>query len=227
MPDNTFTAGTQARIKTQKKYFEFIQNEISNGHNSTYLELGADDGVFTNIVAQAQMFENIKIIEPNQKSRIKFRARLTSDSKIEFIDTLFHLNPEEEINLVAAIHVFDHLLNPSEILEKLNKQMGNGGHIFVVVHDENSLLRHLMKYRWPPFHLQHPQLFSQKSMNYLFGKFGFELIKSSRSRNYISTDSLFQFLEAYLGIPNKLISFIPSFTVPLFLGNKMYLFKKV
>jgi hypothetical protein len=94
------------------------------------------------------------------------------------------------ISTVIMIHVLDHLLEPERMLGQIKEKMVSGGIIAIVTHNENSLLPSIIKSRWPPYCLQHPQLFSPKSIRNLLSSCGFKTLGIHDTVNYFPADYL-------------------------------------
>jgi hypothetical protein len=88
------------------------------------------------------------------------------------------------------IHVLDHMLDPLAMLRQIRAKLAPGGTLMIVTHNEKSLLRKAMGVRWPPFCLQHPEVYNPKTMRALLGKAGFADIAVERSLNYFPINFL-------------------------------------
>jgi len=71
--------------------------------------------------------------------------------------------------------------------------------------------------RWPPYTLQHPQLFSQRSIATLLQTSGFEVVETVKTTNYFPLLFLMRAALTVFGLPERLV---PERTVPL-LGLKL------
>ncbi len=172
MPDNTGGQGLGNISKTQRSYFNFLKKQ--NFAKGDYLELGPDIGLFSRNVINHGGFEKYYFIEPNRAVHPQLKKVL--GNKTAFISTdIFNLEsiPNNSLSLVVLIHVLDHLIQPKEMIEAINQKMVKGGIILIVTHDEKSLLTKILKKKWPPFCLQHPQLFNVKTIKKLLSNCGF------------------------------------------------------
>jgi 2-polyprenyl-3-methyl-5-hydroxy-6-metoxy-1,4-benzoquinol methylase len=115
------------------------------------------------------------------------------------------------------IHVLDHVLAPRRLLVDIQSTLEPGGIIFVVTHDAGSVLARLLKRRWPPFTLQHPQLFSPASIKRLLEGAGFEPLRLVKAINYFPVSHLVRAAVALLGGP---AGGIPDWNWPM-LGVKL------
>ncbi len=226
MPDNTGGQGLGNISKTQRSYFNFLKKQ--NFAKGDYLELGPDIGLFSRNVINHGGFEKYYFIEPNRAVHPQLKKVL--GNKTAFISTdIFNLEsiPNNSLSLVVLIHVLDHLIQPKEMIEAINQKMVKGGIILIVTHDEKSLLTKILKKKWPPFCLQHPQLFNVKTTKKLLSNCGFGEIKSKKTLNYFSVTHLFSHALWAIGLRKIKIKEIGWFSVPVFLGNILTVAKKL
>ncbi len=92
--------------------------------------------------------------------------------------------PDGSIGLAVMIHVLDHLLDPAASLEQVRCKLKPGGRVVIVTHNEKSVLRSVMGNSWPPFCLQHPQLFNPASISDLTKRAGYASVSVARSTSY-------------------------------------------
>jgi hypothetical protein len=222
MPDNLLGAEKSTVEKTQVGYFKFFRKKVKNV--SSYLELGPDIGLVTKEVLRN--FRPIKtyLIEPNSAMH-EILNSLSPESSLKIYRSLeeSHL---QDIDFTVGIHVFDHLLMPREQIKQIFSQTKPGGLIGVVVHNESSLLRKILGKKWPPFCLQHPQLYNKKSLTRIMETSGFEVLKISNSINHFSLRHLGGLAIEIIGLPKFLVRFLPSIELPVMLGNQISIFRK-
>jgi len=222
MPDNLLGAEKSTAEKTQVGYFKFFQKKVANV--SSYLELGPDIGLVTNEVFRRYQPTKTYLIEPNSAMHEILKS-LSPESNLEI-----HRNLDDvllqDIDLTVGIHVFDHLLAPREQIKQIFSQTKPGGILGVVVHNESSLLRKILGKKWPPFCLQHPQLYNKKSLRRIMEDSGFEVIKISNSINHFSLKHLGALAIEIIGLPKFLVRFLPSIELPVMLGNQISVFRK-
>jgi hypothetical protein len=222
MPDNLLGAEKSTAAKTQVGYFRYFQKRI--GKVEKYLELGPDIGLVTNEVISYFKPQNSYLVEPNTAMHQTLR-QLSHQSNIAVYRNLQDVELSE-IDLTIGIHVFDHLLVPSSQINSIFKQTKPGGILGVVVHNESSLLRRLLGKKWPPFCLQHPQLFNKRTLEKIMLNSGFELVKISNSVNYFNLKHLGTLAIEILHLPKILIRILPSVELPVVLGNQISVFRK-
>lgn len=218
MADNTagLDVGTVAR--TQREYLGVLRDDVALRGN--YLELGPDIGLFTRLVMQAGNFETVTLVEPNVAVHdtlagavANHRLRIWDDAgRVETLD-------DESIDLAVLIHVLDHLIDVRSTLNCLRKKMRPGGRLLIVTHDESSLLAKVLKARWPPYCLQHPQLYRGSTMNRTLSPAGFEVVRIVKTRNHFPAGYLLEHGAWALGKVRIKQPAAGRFVLPLRLGN--------
>ncbi len=216
MPDNTMGEDKSTISRTQSKYAQWImKNGISNNR---YLEIGPDIGLVAREIVNINPPKHITLLEPNQSVRQELLSNVNSIESIEVVDFLEEMQ-ESNFDLVTGIHVYDHLINPLEDLKQLRKKVLLGGHLAIVVHDEKSILRNLLHRKWPPFCLQHPQLFNSKTLEHILRESGWELIAIDKSTNWYHLQHFVKMGAGVLGLPIGFSRLTPNIEVPIKLGN--------
>jgi flagellar motor component MotA len=131
----------------------------------------------------------------------------------------FVVNNQPKV-LKATIKLIDidHLLDPIAILTQIRAKLRPHGTLMIVTHDEQSLLRRLMGVRWPPFCLQHPELYNPATMRALLIRAGYADVAVERSRNHFPIDFLARQAAWTLGVKLNRVP-LPSVSIGLRLGN--------
>jgi hypothetical protein len=93
------------------------------------------------------------------------------------------------------------------------------GVVFIVTHDCGSGLARILGRRWPPYTLQHPQLFSQRSLATLLQASGFGVVESVKTTNYFPVPFLMRAALTVFGLPERLIPAAESPLIGFKLGN--------
>ena len=187
MPPNMEVIAEHLVKKTQARYAEFLAKSMSQwlgakkDKSLRILEMGSDTGIFlielVSILKQKYEIDakNITIfsVEPN----IGVHPVLTKN--IEDLGVDFQLFDSFEqyldqcdsaIDIIVGIHVFDHILTPQQVLQKIAQRGNEEFYLYGVVHNVQSILARVMGRRWPPFCLQHPQLYSKNTLPRLFSE---------------------------------------------------------
>ena len=101
----------------------------------------------------------------------------------------------------------------------VSDKIKNGGSVFFVTHDESSTLRRILKSKWPPFCLQHPQLFSPESIANALEFSGFQRIHVSKTYNYFSLRHIVEVATSVIGAGKFFTRLCPNISLKLKLGN--------
>lgn len=215
MPDNSAGETYGALERTQASYarvaVKFAPTE------TRWLDVGADIGLFAEALQRISVSSEMDVdaVEPN----IAVHDQLSKRVKRGQIYTSIEQAANKSYGGVAAIHVLDHLPELTEFLGEVKRVLCPGGAVVIVVHNERSVLRKFMGRRWPPFCLQHPQLFSPKSIETVLKNYGFVDIQCSRSTNYFTLRHIAEVALKILRAPERISRLVPPVTVGLQLGN--------
>ncbi len=215
MGDNTAGEQTNVLSKTHASYLRSLSKSVEI--KGKWLELGGDIGLLTKQLLTLPGVDSVDVLEPN----LSVHAQLTEilDSRGKVSASWPGLTDEREFEGVIAIHVLDHLLDLRSELEVVSDKIKNGGSVFFVTHDENSTLRKILKSKWPPFCLQHPQLFSPESIANALGLSGFQRIHVSKTYNYFSLRHIVEVATSVIGAGKFFTRLCPNISLKLKLGN--------
>jgi hypothetical protein len=225
MPDNTMGEDKSTVSRTQSAYANWIMSR-KNTSNKRYLEVGPDIGLVANQIVKINKPEFVSFLEPNRSVRAELLesvAGVESKEVVDFIDELV----TKDFSLIVGVHVYDHLLDPVGDLANLRTRVDVGASLSVVVHNESSLLRKLMGPKWPPFCLQHPQLFNPKTQKLLFAKSGWELLEVKRSTNWYHMKYFVSIVASILGLSTSISKLFPNIEFPIRLGNTISMAKAI
>jgi len=218
MPDNTAGNSLEMLQKTQGGYFQQLKPYAQM--EGAYLETGPDLGLFTQHIINEGHFSKYWLFEPNKAVWPNLTRRFPRPNEVHLSSEMFGFGPvpDESVQLAVMVHVLDHLLDPLSILLQLRQKLKPGSTVAFVTHDESSLLAKLTRAGWPPYCLQHPQLFNAKSITGLLSKAGFKVLAVQRTSNYFPATYLLKHLLWALGIQVNLPQ-SNSLQLPLKLGN--------
>jgi hypothetical protein len=156
-------------------------------------------------------------------SQLKESAKPTKSINIYTSHT--NIEPHKP-DLCVGVHVYDHLLTPLVELQDLSNSSAPGAKIAIVVHNEKSLLRKVLSKKWPPFCLQHPQLYNKKSLIHILNKAGWVTISVKPTTNWFSLDHFVKMGASVLGLNPKYFFFVPKIQIPFRLGNMICIAEK-
>ena len=210
MPPNMDVVPMAALIKTQKGYFDTLKRFSKLDHG--YIEVGPDIGIFTENCRKQGNFGSYWLCEPNTLVA-EALARTVSGKPFKIIEEMFGFGviPNQTASVAVMIQVLDHLLDPVATLPDAK--------LLLVTHNEQSLLRKIVGWRWPAFCLQHPQIYSPHSIKALLEKAGYEVNTIERTKNYFEFSFLLKHLLWAFGIKVKSVPKCFDFTIGLRLGN--------
>lgn len=220
MPDNTMGEDKSTVSRTQSAYARWIMRPGVS--NNRYLEVGPDIGLVAKEVVKLNSPQHITFLEPNQSVKAELLANVSGVESIEVVDFIESME-ETNFSLVAGIHVYDHLLKPLHDLQELRKNVSDGAHLAIVVHNEKSTLRKLLNSKWPPFCLQHPQLYNPETLREILKLAGWKVISTEKSTNWYHLKHFVKMGAGVLGLTTKLSKLAPNIEVPIKLGNMISL----
>ena len=223
MPDNTMGEDKSTISRTQSGYAKWILKDSVN--SDAYLEVGPDIGLVVRKIVSLKTPKKVSFIEPNLSVRLELIESVKGISRVEIVDAIENLK-SSEFTLIVGIHVFDHLLDPIQDLVALRKRANNGAHISVVVHNEKSTLRKLLNTKWPPFCLQHPQLYNPKTLKNLLHTSGWTVQEIDRSTNWFHVRYLVRNSLMIMGLKDSWSKMLPNLEVPTKLGNLITIAQK-
>lgn len=212
MDDNTAGERTEILSRTQTAYAKYLKNRVQLG---SWLDVGADIGLVSEALLQEGVASRVDAIEPNVQVHSELQCRLGEGGHVYWTTE----NLAEKYKGVVAIHVFDHLYNPLSEGRTLSKHLEDGGVLSVVVHNERSLLRFLLGPKWPPFCLQHPQVYSPRSLRFALLQVGFEVESIRRTTNWFTANHIASVFASVVGFSDIGVSTFGQISFPIKLGN--------
>lgn len=223
MPDNTMGEDKSTVSKTQSAYAKWI---LQDGvKTDAYLEIGPDIGLVSKQIVALNIPKRISFIEPNISVRKELLASASGVGSVEVVDFIESLQ-NTEFTLVIGVHVYDHLLDPIQDLKNISSRSAAGANLSIVVHNEKSMLRKTLNAKWPPFCLQHPQLFNPKTLGTLLEKSGWSVRKVKKSTNWYHLRYFVAMSFSVLGKRDFISRYLPNIEFPIRLGNLICLADK-
>jgi hypothetical protein len=218
MPPNMAEVPLDALRRTQAGYFEALKScsPLTGG----FVEVGPDIGLFTENCAREGKFEEFWLFEPNRDVAAAL-ATTVDGRKHHIIHDMFGFShvPDHAASVAVMIHVLDHLLDPVATLRELRGKLAPGARLLLVTHDEASLLRRVVGWRWPAFCLQHPQIYNPETIGKLLARAGFRVEQQRRTTNYFQVSFLLKHLLWTFGMRIRSVPSFGRITVGLKLGN--------
>lgn len=220
MPPNMAEVPLEALRRTQRGYFEALKScsDLEGG----FIEVGPDIGLFTENCVREGRYDEYWLFEPN-RDVLPALSKIVVGRKFHITHDMFGFShvPDHAASTAVMIHVLDHLLDPVTTLRELRQKLKPGARLLLVTHDESSLLRRLVGWRWPAFCLQHPQIYNPESMRVLLEATGYEVLQQRKTVNFFQIGFLLKHLLWAFGMK---VQSVPSFgrlTLGLKLGNML------
>lgn len=218
MTDNTASVPLPVLKRTAQFYKNLLKKSGKLG--GVMAEFGPDIGLFAEACAKENLYQNYLFLEPNLNVHRQLRESVSPAPAVIYAGLQDYSKFRSgELNSVAMIHVLDHILDPVPVLRELRTKIVAGGTVFAVVHNRSSVLARVLGAAWPPFCLQHPQLFNPQTLSGLLTQAGFKVKTVRKTLNYFPVDYLFNHLFYALGFKKIRAPRWLSFAIPLYLGN--------
>lgn len=220
MPPNMEEVPLEALRRTQRGYFETLKN--CSSLEGGFIEVGPDIGLFTENCVREGRFEEYWLFEPN-RDVLPALNKIVDGRKSHIIHDMFGFShvPDRAASAAVMIQVLDHLLDPIATLRELRQKLTPGARLLLVTHDESSLLRRLVGWRWPAFCLQHPQIYNPESMRVLLEAAGFQVLQQRKTVNFFQVDFLLKHLLWAFGMKVRSVPSFGQLTLGLKLGNML------
>jgi hypothetical protein len=210
--------GGDSIAATQRGYFD---DAVKQGTAlvGDYLEIGPDVGHVTTIAAQVGSFDRFWLFEPNTAVHEALAmATLGKPHTISTAMTDLSAVPDGSVGMAVMVHVLDHMLDPMVMLDQIRHKLRPDGALVTVTHNEKSALRFAIGRRWPPFCLQHPEVYNPASIEALMRRAGYGRVAVRPSKNVFPFDFLAKQAARTIGLDLKRVP-LPTFTMGLRLGN--------
>ena len=208
--------------RTQRGY---LDNAIAGGAplDGDYLEIGPDVGHLAAAAAQRGNFRKFWLFEPNRRVHGELAAAV-GEANVELTDGMADISavPDGSVGLAVMVHVLDHLLDPLDLVRQIRSKLRPDGMLAIVTHDESSRLRRLLRRRWPPFCLQHPQLYNPHTIRGLLARAGYDNVRVEPAVNHYPSDFLVRQAMQAVGVKLGALP-LPAVRLPLRLGNMLTL----
>jgi len=223
MAPNMDLVSDDAIAATQEGYFHRAM--AAGAEAGGYLEIGPDVGHIVGHAARSGRFDRFWLFEPNLAVHDALRVAAQGKPATVLADmTDLSPVPDHSVGLAVMVHVLDHILDPVAMLRQVLAKLRPGGTLMIVTHDEHSWLRKVTGVRWPPFCLQHPELYNPAIMRKLLGHCGYHDVEVERSRNVFPLDFLGKQAAWAVGLRVKRMP-LPSLPIGVRLGNILTLAK--
>ena len=217
MPANMRVVTSDAIDATQRSYFDAIAETAQL--SGDYLEIGPDVGHVAQHAAREGDFDKFWLFEPNKAVHQQL-ADSTGGRPHHISTDMTDLSavPEGSVGVAVMVHVLDHLLDPADLVQQIRAKLRPDGVLAIVTHNEASVLRRIMGNRWPPFCLQHPELYSPESITRLLQASGYTRVEVRRAKSYFPMSFMAQQAAGAVGLKLDRVP-LPNAVLGLRLGN--------
>jgi hypothetical protein len=99
------------------------------------------------------------------------------------------------------------------------KHLTDDGFLFFVTHDEDSILKKILRDKWPPYCLQHPQIFNTLSISSALNLRGCNQIRVYKTTNFFTLRHIVGMSLRLFGLPKFVGKLFPNIAVKIRLGN--------
>lgn len=182
----------------------------------TVLELGPDVGRFASHLNSVLDVKAFDFVEPNLTAWEQLRQSVPNTRQLTHgIKEIKNLC---QYDLVVAHHVFDHDVSIRETFRTIEELTGIGSLMSIVVHDHSSWLARAMGDKWPPYCLQHPQLFTTKALEEFLESNNWKPVYKDHQKNAIGVLSTAGNL-ANIFFKRSLIKPTKDLVIPMWFGN--------
>jgi SAM-dependent methyltransferase len=171
---DSYSIGRIKIWKSQKKYCNKILN-----NNKTILEIGSGHGEA--IYNFDKIGYKVTGIEPDKRNVISINKKLKNSECI--IGSAETFSFDKKFDVIWLNHVFEHLSNPIEFLEKIKNFLNKSGFIFIEVPSVEKV-NDYRKFKRVP----HAYNYSKKSLINISKKADYEIVKC----NYFRSPTLFE-----------------------------------
>ena len=163
--DSSVEAGQAAET-----YWQYLSPYITTNARRSALEVGCGPGVFLGKLRDAG-FTRVVGVEPSEAA---------CASSAPDIRPYIHQGILEEddyqpasFDLCCCFMTLEHVLEPLRLIRMFERLLTPGGQLAIVVHDYNATINRLLGRKSPIIDIEHLQLFSHESIDYMLVNLGF------------------------------------------------------
>jgi ubiquinone/menaquinone biosynthesis C-methylase UbiE len=150
---------------------KFMIRKIIIKKRANFLDIGCGDGKFLKLMNKFEM--NCYGVEPNNKGNI-----IEENLKIVNCELKEAKFKKEFFDIITLNHVFEHVNQPSSILQEIHRILKPKGKLIIATPNSNSLITKIFKNKWFQFDTpRHFFLYSEKTIKKYAEKKGFKVNK--------------------------------------------------
>lgn len=160
-------------VKTYFKIIEQIKKDLPK--NPKILEVGCGNGFFIKALVDLGLTKNVFGVEPSSKMVLEADSSVRNKIKVDIFKS--NLFPKNSFDLILCFHTLDHMFDPKEFVTGAFSMLKKNGYVVVVVHDTEGLSVKIFGERSAIFDIEHIYLFNKKTLNLLFSRNKFNVVK--------------------------------------------------
>ena len=186
-----------------KERYEYTIKRLKLKNSSKVLDLGCGFGYFLNYLKNKKI--NYKGIEPSKNTADFCRSKLG----LNVVSGSLNDEKNNHYNLITLFDVIEHLKDPCNYYNLINKKLKKGGYCVAYTPNIHSLSYALMgseQNTMLPF--EHLSFFNKKSLQYLAKKTGFEIHSIETYGFDIMDYMMFKEYKDKINYPKKFINFV-------------------
>jgi 2-polyprenyl-3-methyl-5-hydroxy-6-metoxy-1,4-benzoquinol methylase len=160
------------------RYLQFYRSleQLLKEHRAggTILDVGCGDGTFLSTLSSEWSKHGL---EPSVSG-----ARLARARKLEVACGTLEMTTEPyEVDLISALDVIEHVVDPHSFIESLKRQLRNGGIVLLLTGDADAYAARVAGPQWSYLRwCGHISVFSRSGLRRLLESHGFEVLISKR-----------------------------------------------
>lgn len=175
--------------RLKKTYARYLERVCERGcERGSLLEIGCGNGFF---LAQAQEsgFRDVWGVEPSWDAVNQAPSKLRHHIVCEIMRP--GIFEPQQFDAICMFQIFDHILDPNELLAECRRILRPGGFILSLNHNVESWSARLLGDKSPIIDIEHIFLYSPATMQRIFLANGFKVIEQGNVWNSYSLAYLF------------------------------------
>jgi SAM-dependent methyltransferase len=171
---DSYFESTENDLRYQQFYRWLEQLLKQHVSGRTVLDVGCGDGSFLSTLSDEWSKHGV---EPSASG-----ARLARNRKLDVAcATLDTTMKPYEVDLISALDVIEHVVDPHQFVESLKRHLRTGGVVLLLTGDADALPARIAGPQWSYLRwCGHISVFSQSGLRQLLESHGFEIIDSKR-----------------------------------------------
>lgn len=219
MEDESYLETSKSRSIQARKLASFCSEVIEEG--SKVLDIGCGSGLL--VKEFAELGYDSFGLEP---SSFLANKGIADDLKI-YNARLEDKDFDNEFNFISLIDVIEHVQNPSELLNNVNKALADGGYLLIVTPRRDSFFRFILGFKWWHYRIAHVGYFSKKNLFDIVENTGFDVYKFRFATWFLPLDYILNRILKYIPPIRYRFSFRIEMSVPINLfDSSMILVRK-